>query len=635
MSLSVAFGEPAVSIRARQFGDLFRRYIVPQLPFVVTLGVLLFVSLGLQLVLPLIVRHFIDEAQRGASVEALAASAVAFIAIAVVQQIVQVFATYFSERVGWTATNNIREDLAEHALSLDMPYHNDRTPGEMIERVDGDPNELGKFFSLFIFEMLGSVLLLTGILVLLVREDWRAGMALTVFVVAGMAILTSIRNIAVPYWKANREASADTFGFLEERLAGTEDIRSNDAKPYVMRRFHELMRSWYDKALKAGLMSSIMFSTTMFMFGVGSAISLSLGAYLFFGGAISLGTVYLIFHFTQMLVMPINRFTQQLDSFQRASAAISRILELNAVRKTVLDPPAEDRVELSGKGMRVSSSPGMVEADPAPGPSLRSGRHGGVAGRYFHSSDGVVGALPVELDGVTFAYGEEPVLENVSLRVEPGRVLGLLGRTGSGKTTMTRLLFRLYDPTAGVVRVGGEDVRRMPVTELRQHISMVTQDVRLFHGTVRDNLTFFDETIPDRRLMEVIDELRMRPWLSSLPEGLDTRLLSDGGLSAGEAQLLAFARVFLKGSGVLILDEASSRLDRSTEQMIERAVDRLVRDRTVIVIAHHLTTVRRCDEIVILEHGRIVEQGKRLELAVDESTRFARMLETGLEEALV
>ena len=624
MSLPVAFGEPAVSIKARQYGDLFRRYIVPQLPLVVTLGMLLFVSLGLQLALPLIVRHFIDEAQRGASVEALSASAIAFIAIAVVQQFVQVFATYFSERVGWTATNNIREDLAEHALSLDMSYHNDRTPGEMIERVDGDPNELGKFFSLFIFEMLGSLLLLTGILVLLLREDWRAGMALTVFVVAGMAILTSIRNIAVPYWKANREASADTFGFLEERLAGTEDIRSNDAKPYVMRRFHELMRGWYDKALKAGLMSSIMFSTTMFMFGVGSAISLSLGAYLYFGGAISLGTVYLIFHFTQMLVMPINRFTQQLDSFQRASAAISRILELNAVRKTVLDPPAEDRVELSGKGMDGGRFLGGRNSRPVSS-----------TGQALRGNDGVVGPLPVELDGVTFAYGEEPVLEDVSLRVEPGRVLGLLGRTGSGKTTMTRLLFRLYDPTSGVVRVGGEDVRRMPVTELRQHISMVTQDVRLFHGTVRDNLTFFDETIPDRRLLEVIDELRMRPWLSSLPEGLDTRLLSDGGLSAGEAQLLAFARVFLKGSGVLILDEASSRLDRSTEQMIERAVDRLVRDRTVIVIAHHLATVRRCDEIVILEHGRIVEQGERLELAVNESTRFARMLETGLEEALV
>ena len=594
MSLPVAFREPSVEIKAGQYSGLLRRYLGPQLPFVLTLGVLLFLSLGLQLTLPQIVRYFIDEAQKGAAVGALAATAGSFIAIAVIQQLVQVFATYFSERVGWTATNNIREDLAAHALSLDMSYHNDRTPGEMIERVDGDPNELGTFFSLFIFEMLGSLLLLIGILVLLLREDWRAGLALTAFVSVGMLMLTSLRNIAVPYWKANRAASADSFGFLEERLSGTEDIRSNDAKPYVMRRFHELMRSWYDKALKAGIMSSVMFSTTMFMFGAGSAISLSLGAYLYFDDLITLGTVYLIFHYTQMLVMPINRFTQQLDSFQRASAAISRITELDAVRKTVLDPPAEDQVEL-----------------PVGEP------------------------LSVQFDGVTFAYGEDPVLSNVGLHLEPGRVLGLLGRTGSGKTTMTRLLFRLYDPTAGAVRVGGEDIRRMPVEHLRRHISMVTQDVRLFHGTVRDNLTFFDESIPDERLVGVIDELHMRPWLDSLPDGLDTRLLSEGGgLSAGEAQLLAFARVFLKGSGVLILDEASSRLDRSTEQMIERAVDRLVRDRTVIVIAHHLATIRRCDEIAILENGRLVEHGERERLAADDSTRFHRLLQTGLEEVL-
>ena len=594
MSLPVAFREPSVEIKARQYGGLLRRYLGPQLPFVVTLGILLFLSLGLQLTLPQIVRYFIDEAQKGAAVGALAATAGSFIAIAVIQQLVQVFATYFSERVGWTATNNIREDLAAHALSLDMSYHNDRTPGEMIERVDGDPNELGTFFSLFIFEMLGSLLLLIGILVLLLREEWRAGLALTVFVSAGMLVLTSIRNIAVPYWKANRAASADSFGFLEERLSGTEDIRSNDAKPYVMRRFHELMRSWYAKALKAGIMSSVMFSTTMFMFGAGSAISLSLGAYLYFDDLITLGTVYLIFHYTQMLVMPINRFTQQLDSFQRASAAIARITELDAVRKTVLDPPPGDRADLP-------------EGEP----------------------------LPVQFDGVTFAYGEEPVLSNVGLDLAPGRVLGLLGRTGSGKTTMTRLLFRLYDPTAGVVRVGGEDIRRMSVEQLRRHISMVTQDVRLFHGTVRDNLTFFDESIADERLVEVIDELQMRPWLDSLPDGLDTRLLSEGGgLSAGEAQLLAFARVFLKGSGVLILDEASSRLDRSTEQMIERAVDRLVRDRTVIVIAHHLATIRRCDEIAILENGRLVEHGDRERLAADDSTRFHRLLQTGLEEVL-
>ena len=339
MNLPATFREPEVTVKARKYGSLLRRYMLPQLPWVITLGILLFTGLGLQLVLPQIIRYFIDEAQKGSPLERLTGAAVLFIVVTLVQQIVQVFATYFSERVGWTATNNIREDLAEHALSLDMAYHNEHTPGEMIERVDGDPNELGTFFSLFIFEMLGSLILLIGILALLLREDWRAGLTLGIFVGGGMFILTSIRTIAVPYWKANREASADTFGFLEERLSGTEDIRSNDAKPYVMLRFHELMRNWYQKALKAGLMSSVMFSTTMFMFGVGSAISLSLGAYLYFGDWITLGTVYLIFHYTQMLVMPINRFTQQLDNFQRATAAIARIVELDNVRKTILDPP--------------------------------------------------------------------------------------------------------------------------------------------------------------------------------------------------------------------------------------------------------------------------------------------------------
>ena len=175
----------------------------------------------------------------------------------------------------------------------------------------------------------------------------------------------------------------------------------------------------------------------------------------------------------------------------------------------------------------------------------------------------------------------------------------------------------------------------MSTDRLRRHISMVTQDVRLFHGSVRENLTFFDETISDEQLVDVIGELGMGPWIESLPDGLDTRLLADGaGLSAGEAQLLAFGRVFLAGSGVLILDEASSRLDRSTEQMIERAVDRLVKDRTVIVIAHHLVTIRRCDEIAIMEQGRIVEHGDREILARNPTTQFHRLLQTGLEEVL-
>ena len=170
---------------------------------------------------------------------------------------------------------------------------------------------------------------------------------------------------------------------------------------------------------------------------------------------------------------------------------------------------------------------------------------------------------------------------------------------------------------------------------MRDMIALVTQDVRLFHGTIRDNLTFYDTTVPDERLLEVVSDLGLGSWLRELPNGLDTELQTDGGgLSAGEAQLLAFARAFLKDPSVVILDEASSRLDRSTEQLIERTVDKLVQGRTAIIIAHHLPTLERCDEILLLDDGRVVEHGDRISLANDPASHFHSLLRTGLEEVL-
>jgi ATP-binding cassette subfamily B protein len=318
-------------------------------------------------------------------------------------------------------------------------------------------------------------------------------------------------------------------------------------------------------------------------------MALGIGAYLFLEGTITIGAVYLIFHYTRLLQRPIESFTQQLDALQKATASIIRVMELLHTEKTVHD------------------GPGVPFTD---------------------------GALSVKFEDVSFAYNDgKPVLHGLSFELTPGRVLGVIGPTGAGKTTLTRLLFRLYDPDEGRVLLGGRDIRGAAVADLRWHIGMVTQDVRLFHGTVRDNLTFFDQNASDRRLLEIVEDLGLSGWLRGLPNGLDTELQPDGGgLSAGEAQLLAFTRVFLKDPGVVVLDEASSRLDRSTEQLIERALDRLAVGRTVIVIAHHLVTVQRCDEIIILEDGSIVEQGDRAQLAGDPGARFHRLLQAGLEE---
>jgi ATP-binding cassette subfamily B protein len=314
-------------------------------------------------------------------------------------------------------------------------------------------------------------------------------------------------------------------------------------------------------------------------------------AYLFLNGAITIGTVYLIFYYTERLRGPISQLRNQLADLQQAEASISRIEEVLATRSTLRE---------------------------GGGPVLPTG------------------ALPVEFRDVSFSYdGQEAVLQHVSFQLKPDRVLGLLGRTGSGKTTIARLLLRLYDPTAGEIRLGHITPPMTTLADVRRHVGMVTQDVQLFRGTVRDNLTFFNETIPDEKLRAVLADLGLSGWLASLPNGLETELEPGGSsLSAGQAQLLALARVFLTDPGLVILDEASSRLDPATESLIERAIDKLLANRTGIIIAHRLSTVQRADEILILDQGRIVEHGDRVVLASNPNSHFYQLLQTGLEEVL-
>jgi ATP-binding cassette subfamily B protein len=314
-------------------------------------------------------------------------------------------------------------------------------------------------------------------------------------------------------------------------------------------------------------------------------------------GIISLGTVYVIFRYTSMLRQPLRRLTRQMNSFQQATGGIVRVRELMSIEANVAD---------------------------------------GGAGRSLPP-----GPLAVELDGVSFAYEDdgaedaEPVLRDVSFRVEPGEVLGLLGRTGSGKTTISRLLFRLHDPNVGAVRLGGVNLREASLDGLRARIGLVTQDVQLFQGPLRDNVTLFDDTVSDARLRAVFAELGLEPWLQSLPNGLDTPLGAEGrGLSAGEAQLVALARVFLKNPGLVILDEASSRLDPATERLLEGALTRLLAGRTGVVIAHRLATVERVDKVLILDQGQVAESGQRADLTRAPGSHFARLLRAGAGEVL-
>ncbi len=578
-------------VQFERYWRLLVTYLKPQWLHVVLLTVLLFGSIGLQLINPQVIRYFIDTTQAGGPLRALLIAAGLFIAIALLQRVVAFASTYAAENTGWTATNALRADLALHCLQLDMSFHKQHTPGELIERIDNDVTTLANFFSVFIITVAGNALLILGILLLLFREDWRIGVGLTLYSILTFVVLGFIQRIAVRRWTAERQANADFYGFLEEHISGTEDIRAAGAEPYVTRRLFSLMRSMLETNRLARLVSNLTFFSTNFLYVIGYTAGLALGAYLYSRKQITIGTAYLLVYYIGMLSGPLESIREQVQDLQQASASIERVEELFRIR-----PQVQDRVR--------TSQP--------------------------------MGSMSVEFRAVTFSYdGEENVLQDISFQLQPGKVLGLLGRTGSGKTTLARLLFRLYDPAAGAICLNGVDIRDMALEELREHVGMVTQDVQLFHASVRDNLTFFNQRMRDEEIEYVLKELRLWPWVQSLPDGLNTELAAGGqGLSAGEAQLLAFTRVFLKNPGLVILDEASSRLDPATENLLEQAVSRLLQGRTGIVIAHRLQTVQRADEIMILEDGRIVEYGPRVVLANDPNSRFYSLLQTGLEEVL-
>jgi len=599
-----------MNIPLKQYSTLLKTYLSPQWPRVLGLAITLLGSIGLQIVNPQLLGTFIDTALAGGSLQTLFLTAGLFTGVALVTQILEVAATYLGEKVSWTATNALRADLAEHCLRLDLTFHKSRTPGELVERVDGDVNALSRFFSQFTIDVLGNGILLLGILLILFFEDWRIGLLLSVFALMALGVLLRIHSLSVPYWTNLRQVRAEFFGFLGEHLSGLEDLRANGAVSYVMRRFYQNLQRWLPVYYKARLSNTALWVTSDGLFLLGNILSLAIGAYLWSQEAITVGTIFVIFYYTNLFKTPIKKIQTELQDLQQAEASIYRIQELFQV-------PFQ-----------------LSSVNPKTLPQ---------------------GALSVAFEQIWFSYEkllepkssleqpqppstkEQPqwILQNISFHLPANQTLGILGRTGSGKTTLARLLLRLYDPQKGLICLGNVPTSEISLREFPKRVGLVTQDVQLFQATVRQNLTFFDTQISDEKIRHALEILELSEWLRSLPQGLNTELGADsGGLSAGQAQLLALARVFLKEPGLVILDEASSRLDPTTENLIAGTMDQLLAGRTGIIIAHRLKTLQKVDQILILEDGRVIEYGARETLANTPSSRFAQLLKTGLTEVL-
>ncbi len=579
-------------VTLRQYGTLFVTYLGPQWLRVSLMALLLIGSIALDLLGPQLIRAFIDTVQSNSSIQALTILALFYLGTALGSRLVAACASYFSEDVGWNATNQLRADLTRHCLNLDRSFHAAHTPGELLERVDSNVETLADFFSQFVIRILGSGILMLGVLVLMARENIWFGAILGGYLVLSNIIFVYVQQRATSVYKLHWQAEAELSGFWGELFSSLEDIASSGTARYILRRYFHLQRQENSTEMKSIVFWAGFECTGLTLDVLSMLIVLILSAYFFVRGMISLGTLVLLLTYTAQLLDHAFDIAEQLGSLQQATASIERINEIYHTQSNIQD----------GAGVSFPTGP-----------------------------------LAVSFQGVSFAYeSAQTVLHDISFQLAPGEVVGLIGRTGSGKTTLTRLLTRFYDPTAGTVLLGSQDLRQASLDDLRARIGLITQEVQLFRGTLRDNLTFFDEAIDDQRILAAIAQLGISAWYERLPQGLDTELSSDGGgLSAGEAQLLACIRVFLQDPQLLILDEATSRLDPATEKALTQATQRLMARRTAIVIAHRLSTVERVDHILILADGRVLEYDTRETLARDPASRYSQLLKTTNPEEML
>ena len=571
--------------------SLLRKYLKPYIGQVVILGFLLVLYNGIQIANPQIIRIYIDAVfAETLDTKAILYASLMYIGFSLVHRGIYIVVRYLSQNLAWATTNDLRVDLTNHCMNLDMTFHNQYKTGEMIERIDGDSSSLSEFFSTFSIYFFGSLILLIGVLTAVFIEKWVYGVFFLGFAFLALIAFYFVRNVSSPLWKKARESTTALFGHIEESVSGLEDIKGNGADEFLMKRFHEVSQTDFKNKNKAMIVSRTYYAINVTMRAILNIGILVVSYYLAAFLDTSPGVIYLLLTYGTNLLWPLRLLLWQIEQLQNSLANIERINEFFQIETKIIDDG--ETVFPEGK-------------------------------------------VSLAFDNLDFGYSENLVLKDISFNLEPGRKIGLVGQTGSGKTTLARLVFRLYDPKSGKIRVNGINTKNFPLKELRSNVAYVTQDVELFKASIRDNVTFFDKEIPEEVILDIFKDIGLEKWYNDLPNGLETIILSDEcGLSAGEEQLLALTRAFLKNPKIVVLDEASSRLDPATERQIEIALEKLLHGRSAIIIAHRLTTLHKVDDVLILSDGEILEYGTREELAKNPKSEFSQLLQKGIEEVL-
>ena len=573
----------------RQLSVLIR-YLRGEGPSVLLLALLVPLGVGLQLVAPQMLRRFIDHTLTGSPADLLLAVAAWYLTAALGLLVVTVASDAVAARLAWRGTNRLRADLVAHCLRRPSRFYQRHPPGELLDRVDGDVTRLAAVMSALVLEVLAQLLLVAGILGALFLLDWRLALVFAPFAAGTLLLLRGLVGRAMPFVAARQASSADLLGFLEERLAGAQDLRTNGAAAHTLADLEARQDELYRRAHRAARVSVRWPATVQSLSTVSVVLALGVSVWLHDRGQLSTGTAFACLSYAMLLRRPLLAVTTRFHDLEEAAVSVRRLTEL----------------------LRTD---GEEEVDPAPS---RTGR----------LPDGPLGA---RLDGVFFGYDPgEPVLRDVSFRLRPGERLGIVGRTGSGKSTVVRLLFGLQHPARGTVSVGGADVAGLDPRALRRRVALVTQEVQILHATLRDNLTFYDPSVDDGRVRAALEEAGLTEWCRELPDGLDTVLGTGArGMSAGQEQLLALARVFLRDPAVVLMDEPTARLDPHTERLLMPAMERLLEGRTAVVVQHRPHALGSMHRVLVLDGGTVVEHGEQTTLAADPTSRFHELLRTG------
>lgn len=553
-------------------------------------------SLVMTLVKPKILSTFVDSI-KDKPINTLFLLGILFLFAVLSSASLSIFMQYVTENLGWSTTNDLRIDLTRHLINLDMSFHKKFSAGQLIERIDGDIQNLFNFFTTFVTGITFNSIIIVGSIIYLGILDWRFLLIEVISVILFALYMFSIRDKVKSASLSEREAISDYYGCISEQVTSIEEIRAFKLQNYITNKNRKIFRkdfaSW-GIVMKYEFASwSIMNLLTAFSY----VSTFILAAYLVYHNRLTVGESFAIFYILKIMWSPLGELRAELQYMQSAEAAIQRINELLSYKRDLSSGDA----------------------------------------KFPEKAD-------IKVEHLCFAYEDDKdtkVLDDISFTVKKGEKIGILGRTGSGKTTLAKLLVKFHDADSGNIVFGDSDdeierdIHDISDEELRKNISYLTQEVQVFNSSVRNNLTLFRKDITDEMIKAVIEKIGLEEWFKKLPKGLDTEITDDSSfLSAGEMQLLTVLRMFLTNPKVIVLDEATAKLDPVTEKYISKSIDLLMKDRTTIIIAHRLKTILKTDRILILENGRVIENGLTTELKANPDSVFSSLLETGLEEVL-